>query len=99
MENGIVLTVNHWQKVSIDVIMIAESLGCVKAYLGIISLADAEQSFQRIVPGDDEAGEVNKELASNVEKDEEEVQAQKAKDDIDFGDRRLALEVVESWVL
>jgi hypothetical protein len=71
----------------------------VKAYLGVISLACAEQGFQRIVPGDDEAGEVNKELASNIEKNEEEVQAQKAKDDIDFGDRRLALKVVESWVL
>ena len=46
MENGTVLTVNHWQKVSIDVIMIAESFGYVKAYLGIISLAGAEQSFQ-----------------------------------------------------
>jgi hypothetical protein len=71
----------------------------MKAYLGIISLAGAEQSFQWVVSGDDKAGEVNQEFASNVEKDEEEVQGQEAKDDIDFGNWRLALKVVEGWVL
>jgi hypothetical protein len=71
----------------------------MKAYLSIVSLAGAEQSFQRVISRNDEAGEVDEELASDVEEDEEEVQGEKAEDDIDFGNRRLALEVVEGRVL
>jgi hypothetical protein len=71
----------------------------MKAYLSIISLAGAKQSFQRIVSGNDEAGKVDEELASNVEEDEEEIQGEKAEDDIDFRNRRLALEVVEGRIL
>jgi hypothetical protein len=71
----------------------------MKAYLSIIGLAGAKQSFQRIVSGNDEASKVDEELASNVEEDEEEIQGEKTEDDIDFGYRRLALEVVEGRIL
>ena len=70
-----------------------------QTHLCVIDLAGAEQRVQRVVAGDDKASNVDKELASNVEEDEEEVQAGETQDGVGLGDGGLLLEVVESWVL
>jgi len=67
--------------------------------LSIIRRGRAEQSFNRVVPRDDESRSVDEELSSDIEEDEEKVQGRETKDDVDLGDRRLLLKVVESWVL
>lgn len=68
-------------------------------HLGVIDLAGGEQSVQRVVRRDDKSSNVNKELASNVEKDQEEVETSKTKDGVDLGNGGLLLEVVEGGVL
>jgi len=50
----------------------------VRQPLGIVDFAGTEQCFQRIVSWNYEACEVHKELASDVEEDKEEVEANKA---------------------
>lgn len=67
--------------------------------LGIIGLAGREDSFERIVSGDDEASKVGKNLSSEVEENEEEVEADNTKDGVHLGDGCLLLEVVEDLVL
>lgn len=67
--------------------------------LSVINLAGAKQGVQRVVAGDDKASNVDKELASNVEEDEEEVQAGETQDGVGLGDGGLLLEVVEGGVL
>lgn len=67
--------------------------------LGIIGLAGREDSFERIVSGDDETSKVGKDLSSEVEENEEEVEADNTKDGVDLGDGCLLLEVVEDLVL
>jgi hypothetical protein len=67
--------------------------------LCVIDLAGAEQSVQRVVTGNDEAGNVDEELSSNIKEDQEEVKAGKTKDHVNLGDRRLLLKVVECGVL
>lgn len=67
--------------------------------MGVVHLGCGEQSLQRVVARDDEAGDVGQELAAEVEDDEEEVQGDKTNDGVDLGDRGLLLEVVESRVL
>lgn len=67
-------------------------------HLGVIDLAGAEQGAQRVIAGNDEAGNVDEEGAGNVEEDEEEVQACETKDGVDLGHRRLLFEVVEGGV-
>jgi hypothetical protein len=54
--------------------------------LGVVDFAGAEQGVEGVVAGDDESSNVDEELASNVEEDEEEVQAGEAKNSIDLGD-------------
>jgi len=79
----------------------ATALGIEISYcqpLSIIHLACAEQCVKRIVSWDDEAGKVDQELASNVEEDQEAVDTGKAEEDIDFGNVRLLLEVIEDGV-
>ena len=56
--------------------------GRQRAYLSIIHLADAEESIKRVVGRDDEAGRVDEELATDVEEDEEEVDAGEPKKDV-----------------
>jgi hypothetical protein len=68
-------------------------------YLCVIDLAGAEQSVQRVVAGNDESGNVDEELASNVEEDEEEVETGKTENGVDLGHGGLLLEVVEGGVL
>lgn len=67
--------------------------------LGIIGLAGRENSFERIVSGDDESSKVGKDLSSEVKQDEEEVEADNSKDGVNLGDGCLLLEVVEDLVL
>jgi len=67
--------------------------------LGVIDLARGEQGLQRVVAGNDESGNVDKELSSNVEEDEEEVETGKAENHVDLGDGGLLLKVVEGGVL
>jgi len=67
--------------------------------LSIINLASAEQCLEGVVSGDDETGEVNEELATDVEEDEEEVETDKAEEDVDLGDIGLLFEVVEHGIL
>lgn len=70
----------------------------METYLSVIDLAGAEQSVQGVVARDDEASNVDKELASNVEKDEEEVQAGETQNGIHFGHGGRLLKVVEGGV-
>jgi hypothetical protein len=70
-----------------------------RTYLSVIDLASGEQGVQGVVAGDDESSNVDKELASNVEEDEEEVEAGKTEDSVGLGDGGLLLEVVEGGVL
>lgn len=44
-----------------------------RTYLSVVNFAGAEESVQRVVAGDDESGNVDEELAGDVEKDEEKV--------------------------
>jgi len=67
----------------------------VRQPLSVINFTRAEQCLERVVARNDEAGEIDQELASNVEEDEEEVESPKAEDDIDLGHAGLSLEVVE----
>jgi len=67
--------------------------------LGIIGLAGRENSFERVVSGDDETSKVGKDLSSEVEENEEEVEADNTKDGVDLGHGCLLLKVVEDLVL
>lgn len=67
--------------------------------LRVVDLAGAEESVERVVAGDDEAGNVDEELAGDVEENEKEVEAGKTEQGVDLGDGRLLLEVVEGGVL
>lgn len=67
--------------------------------MGVIGLARGEQSLERVVTGNEETSKVDKELASDVEEDEEEVEGTETEDDVDLGDGALLLKVVEGRVL
>lgn len=67
--------------------------------LSIIGLAGRENSFEGIVSGEDESSKVGKDLSSEVEQNEEEVEAGNSKDGVNLGDGCLLLEVVEDLVL
>lgn len=63
--------------------------------MSIIHFASAEQRFQGIVSRNDEPSKVHKELASNIEEDEEEIYSDKSEKRVDFRYGRLFFEVVE----
>lgn len=63
-------------------------------HLSIVDLARTEQRRERVVAGEDEAGNVHEECAANVEEDKEEVQRSQAEDNVDLGDGSLLLQVV-----
>ena len=69
------------------------------SYLSIVNLACAEQCLQRVVPRNDKSCNVDEKFASDVEKDEEEVNSDQAEEGVNLGDRRLLLEVIKYWVL
>lgn len=55
--------------------------------------------MEGVVTGNQETGKVDEELASNVKEDQEEVDSDKAEDDIDLGDIGLTLKVGKDGVL
>lgn len=69
------------------------------SYLSVIDLACAEQSIQRVIPGDDESSDIDKELPRNVEEYEEEVDRGESQKGVHLGDRCLLFKVVEHRVL
>lgn len=77
----------------------ATSLMVGGTHVGVIGLAGGEESLERVVAGDDETSEVDEELSSNVEEDQEEVESAETQDGVDLGDGGLLLEVVEGRVL
>jgi hypothetical protein len=54
--------------------------------------------MKRVITRDQETGKINQELASDVEEDEEKVDADKTEDGVDLGDGGLSFEVVEEGV-
>lgn len=73
--------------------------GTGKTHLGVIRSTSGEQRLERIVSGDQETGEVDEELASDVKEDKEEVDSHQRQDGIDLGDRGLSLQVEQDGVL
>lgn len=70
-----------------------------KTHLSVIGGTGSKESLKRVVAGNQETGKVNEKLASDVEEDKEEVDADQTQDRIDLGDVGLALQVVENRVL
>jgi hypothetical protein len=66
--------------------------------LSIISCTRSKQGMKRVITRDQETGKINQELASDVEEDEEKVDADKTEDGVDLGDGGLSFEVVEEGV-
>lgn len=66
--------------------------------LSVVNLACREEGIQRVVAGDDESSNVDKELSGNVEEDEEEVETGKTENHVDLGNGGLLLKVVEGGV-
>lgn len=68
-------------------------------HLSVIRLSSCEKGVEGVVGGEDEASQVDKQLAGDVEEDQEGVDSSQTKDDVHLGDGSLALEVVEDRVL
>lgn len=71
----------------------------VRQPLSVIGGTGSEESLKRVVTGNQETGKVDEELASDVEENQEEVDANQTQDRIDLGDVGLALQVVKNGVL
>lgn len=69
------------------------------SYLGVIRSARSEEGLERVVAGKEETSEVDKELASDVEENKEEVNTDKTQDNVDLRDIGLTLQVVQNGVL
>jgi hypothetical protein len=69
------------------------------SYLSVILSVGGEEGLERVVTREEETGEVDKELSSDVEEDQEEVDSDEAENDIDLGDIGLTLKVGEDRVL
>jgi len=69
------------------------------SYLGVIRSARSEEGLERVVTGKEETSEVDKELASDVEENKEEVNTDKTQDNVDLRDVGLTLQVVQNGVL
>ena len=69
------------------------------SHLSIIALAGREEGIHGIVSRDQKAGKVDKELARDVEEDEEEVNSSEAKEGIDFRHGCLLFKIVEHRIL
>jgi len=67
--------------------------------LGIIRLANAEQGLERVVSRNHESSNVCKELAADVEENEEEIGCDQSEEGVDFRDRGLFLQVVQGGIL
>ena len=67
--------------------------------LGIVFFVGREERIERVVTGNDEAGQVGEQLAAEVEDDQEEVEGTDTDDAIGLGNARSPLDIVEHWVL
>ncbi len=67
--------------------------------LRIVILGIGEEGSEGVVSGNDEAGKVGEELATEVEDDEEEVKGADTDDGIGLGNADLPLQVVEGGIL
>lgn len=67
--------------------------------MSIIDFAGGEEGLEGEVARKNEAGEIDEEGSSQVEEDEEEVQAAESKSDVDLGNASLSLKIVEDFVL
>ena len=72
--------------------------GGAKTHLSVIPSTRRKQRLKRVVAGEQETGEINEELATDVEENKEKVHADQAEDHVDLWDGALALEVVEDGV-
>ena len=79
--------------------MVSVTTGWSSKYLSIVALASGEESLHGIVARNEKSGEVDEELASDVEEDQEEIEAEQTEEHVDLGDGGLALEVIENRVL
>jgi hypothetical protein len=70
-----------------------------KSYLSVIRGTRSEEGLEGVVTGKKETGEVDEELASDVEEHEEEVDSDKTQDGVDLGNGGLTLKVVKDGVL
>lgn len=70
-----------------------------RSYLSVVGTTGGEESLHGVVTGQEETGQVNQEVASDVEEDQEEVDADQTQDSVDLGDRGLSLQVVQDRVL
>ncbi len=66
--------------------------------MSIIHFADAKQRLQGIVSRDHEPSKIHKELASDIEEDEEEVYSDESEKGVNFGYGGLFFEVIEHRV-
>jgi hypothetical protein len=67
--------------------------------LSVISLSSREEGVKGVVGGENEASEVDEQLTGNIKEDQEGVDTAQTKDNVDLGDRGLALKVVKDRVL
>lgn len=70
-----------------------------ETYLSVIRGARGEEGLERVVTGEEETGEVDEELASDVEEDKEEVDTDETQDNVDLRNIGLTLKVVQNGVL
>jgi hypothetical protein len=68
-------------------------------HLSVISLSSREEGVKGVVGGENEASEVDEQLTGNIKEDQEGVDTAQTKDNVDLGDRGLALKVVKDRVL
>jgi len=54
--------------------------------LSVVNLVRREQGTKRVVAGNDESSNVDKELSGDVEEDQEEVEAGETEDHVNLGD-------------
>jgi hypothetical protein len=66
--------------------------------LGVVGLLGCEESLKRVVGGDNETSEIDKELTSQVKEDQDKVQETDTTNDVDLWNIGLLLEVDESGV-
>lgn len=96
------LTVSHYNQSQVSIESHekrGQATEGIETYLSVIRGARREEGLEGVVTGDEETGKVDEELASDVEKDKEEVDSDQAEDRIDLGDISLTLKVVEDRVL
>lgn len=71
----------------------------VRTYLSIIGLPHTEQGVQRVISRDNEPRKIHEELACDVEEYKEDVDGGNTKEDVNLGNGRLLLEIVECRIL